>query len=110
MMDWPDDADGDVLRNMAAHGHDFTSRCDIDFHVDFTGRTSPLAAIALLVDRFGPAWVEDSPEHGASVRFQVHDRVSYELVTAVQAEASRLMAPFEGVCEAWGAIVSPRAG
>jgi len=34
-VQWPDDADGDVLRRMKARGFDFNQPCLVDFNVDF---------------------------------------------------------------------------
>jgi hypothetical protein len=104
-MNWPNDADGDVVRRLRSQGFDFSQPCTIDFNVDFLEWPPAQAALDLIRSRHPEAIVY--PEEGDSagyVLFQVHDRVTYELVTRVQAEMSALLAPFGGLCESWGVL------
>jgi hypothetical protein len=105
MTDWPDDADGDVLRRMARHGFDFARPWTIDFNVDFAHWPPSTEALSLLIRAFPNAVVyEPSAEGEGYVQFQVNALVAYALVTRIQAEVSAWMAPFGGVCESWGVL------
>jgi hypothetical protein len=106
-MDWPDNVDGDVLRRTEAQGLDFSTPHRIDFDVDFESWPPSLEAIEALEGRFGHVEVMDEGASGY-LHFELHDRVTYDLVMATQRVASELMRPFGGVCEAWGVLVEPR--
>lgn len=104
-LSWPADADGDVLRRLQSGGFDFSEPCMIDFNVDFLEWPPALEALELIRSRHPESIVY--PEEGDSagyVLLQVKERLTYELVTRVQAEMSALLAPFGGVCESWGVL------
>jgi len=104
-MNWPSDVDGDVFRRMKESGLDFSKPHLIDFNVDFE-RWPPVGeALALIKQRYPNAVVhEPRGEDQGYVQFQVHARVSYDLVMKVQREVSGLMADFGGRCESWGVM------
>lgn len=103
--DWPDDADGDVFRSLAASGFDFEQSWSVDYNVDFVSWPPAEAALALLRSMYGNLSLYPPDEHGAGyVQFQVVGRVTYEGVTSVQRRVSAAMAPFGGVCESWGVM------
>ena len=104
-MTWPSDADGDVLRRMEESGFDFAKPHTIDFNVDFDDWPPSPEAIDLVKSRY-PGTVVYEPEDDKTgyLQFQVHDRVSYELVMRIQRQASALVAPFNGRCESWGVM------
>lgn len=104
-MSWPNDADGDVLRRMEEDGFDFSKPHVIDFNVDFDDWPPDPRAVSLLKKRY-PGTVVRDPKDGYAgyLQFQLHERVSYELVMRVQREVSVFVAPFNGRCESWGVM------
>ncbi|MEQ1594393.1 MAG: ribonuclease E inhibitor RraB [Casimicrobium sp.] len=102
---WPDDADGDVLRRMAARKFDFSKPYTIDFNIDFEVWPPPEEALRTLSKEFADwrAYEPDGDSPGY-VLFQVLDVLSYERVVSVQKQATELMTPFGGVCESWGVL------
>jgi hypothetical protein len=104
-MNWPNDADGDVLRRLQDQGFDFTRPCAIDFNVDFLEWPPPPEAIDLIRQCYPQTVVyEEEGDSAGYVLFQVHDKLTYELVMRVQAEMSALLAQYGGVCESWGVL------
>lgn len=104
-MQWPDDADGDVLRGMEEDGFDFSRQHAIDFNVDFESWPPMPQAIAILKRHYPSATIQEPEDDGAGyVQFQVTALVSYDLVMKVQRDVSTLMADFGGRCESWGVM------
>lgn len=104
-MLWPNDADGDVFRNLESNGFDFDMTYDIDFNVDFSSWPPPAEAIKLLTAKYPNLTVYEPFEDGDGyILFRLHDLVSYELVMRVQSEVSREMSPFGGWCDSWGIL------
>lgn len=92
------------MRRLRDHGLDFEAPHLIDFNVDFAAWPPAPEAIAALVSRYQNVRVFD-PEEGQTsgdVLIQIEEMVSYDFVVQTQATISNLMAPFGGVCEAWG--------
>lgn len=104
VSNWPDDADGDVLRRIESSGFDFDKPCVIDFNVDFDAWPPSPSAIETLKRKFQSTKSYELPEGGGYMQFQLVERLSYDLVMRVQSEVSDLMAPYGGVCESWGVL------
>src|SRR5262245_12325024 len=104
-MNWPDDADGDVLRGLEDDGFDFSRSHVIDFNVDFDSWPPMPQAIAVLKRRYPSAAVcqPDGNDNGY-MQFQIEAVLSYDLVMKVQRDVSELMADFGGRCESWGVM------
>jgi hypothetical protein len=102
---WPNDADGDVLRGMEESGFDFSTPGVVDFNVDFDPWPPQAGAIAVLRGRFADAEViEPEGDYRGYVQFQVEAPVTYELVIRMQREVTELMRPYGGYCESWGVM------
>jgi hypothetical protein len=102
---WPNDADGDVLRGMEECGFDFSSAAIIDFNVDFEPWPPQPAALVVLRARFrGAEVIEPEGDFRGYVQFQVEAPVTYELVIRMQREVTDLMRPYGGYCESWGVM------
>ena len=105
MAEWPQDADGDVLRRLKDAGLDFATPHTLDFNVDFDSWPPKPEAVALLTAWFPSARLiePDGGDPGYAL-FQIFEKLSYEFVVGVQAKVSRAMRPFGGVCESWGIL------
>ena len=104
---WPDDVDGDVLRQMEEGGFDFSLAADIDFNIDFEAWPPSVQFMAELAAHYPDAEVVDPEEDDDGdgyVQVVVRDFLTYELVMRVQGELTALAAPYGGVCESWGAF------
>jgi len=101
--DWPDDADGGVLRSLHQEGFDFSKPHEVDYNIDFKDWPPPLEAIEVLRSIYGVVELVGPSDLGAGyAEFKVFGPLSYEGVTSIQRNASAAMAPFGGVCETWG--------
>ena len=103
-LQWPDDADGDVLRRMKARGFDFDKPGLIDFNVDFDSWPPSEAALTRLGQQFPSSKAHPASDGGGYVQFQVYGKLTYELVVNTQRVVSQEMAEFDGVCESWGVL------
>ena len=105
MKNWPNDVDGDVLRNMEERGFDFSKPASIDFNVDFETWPPAKRAVNVLARQYPDLEIhEPEGEFAGEITFQVSDRVTYELVMRIQREVTKLMVPFGGRCESWGVL------
>ena len=105
VVDWPDDADGDVFRRLAESDFDFSKPHTVDYNVDFNSWPPQQPAIDLLASIYGAIEISEPGEFGAGyVLFQIHAPVTYEYVTTVQRNVSIAMAPYGGICESWGVM------
>jgi hypothetical protein len=104
-MNWPNDADGNVFRRLQEQNFDFEKPYAIDFQVDFDRWPPTRQALERLRNRYPSATAhEPDAESRGYVQFQVRDRLTYELVTRIQADITDLMAPFGGKCNSWGVL------
>jgi hypothetical protein len=102
-MDWPDDADGDVMRRLRAGGFDFGKPELIDFNVDFESWPPDQRALNAISQAFPDATISLEATNGY-VLVQLRRTVSYELVTSVQDQLSSLTASYGGQCDSWGVM------
>jgi hypothetical protein len=103
-MNWPNNADGDVLRRMQTRGFDFDMAVWIDFDIDFHDENIPPAAKGVLENKF--LNVEIIAD-GNYIKVQIRNRLTYALVTETQDQLTQLMAPYGGYCECWGVLWKP---
>jgi hypothetical protein len=105
MNEWPPDADGEVLRSLKEAGLDFSKPYQIHFNIDFDDWPPKPEAIALLRALFPTTQMAETSggKHG-SVRIELLERLSYEVIMGIQMEVSREMRPFGGVCKCWGVL------
>lgn len=123
MTTYPDDADGEVLADLAAQGVDMTQPLDMDFPVDAPDEDSANAINAALVkagyttevvfdegeadedgnydpdlddEEFGPAWT-----------VYVHKRMvpEYAEIMRIQAELDGIAQPLGGHSDGWGVML-----
>lgn len=102
--EWPNDADGDVLRRMSQQGFDFARPCVVDFNVDFEDWPPDPRALQILEASYPGTKMYLSDDGGGYVQFQVEALLTYALVVTTQRAVSESMAQFDGVCESWGVL------
>jgi len=104
-VNWPNDADGDVLRRIDADGFDFSKSYTVDYNIDFESWPPAPAAFELLKAQYGNIEVyEPDEDYAGYVQFQINAPITYEGVTSIQRNASSAMQPFGGVCGSWGIL------
>ena len=110
-MNWPNDADGDVLRRLEENGFNFANEATIDFNIDFDHW--PLTnEERTQINSLYPNCVLYEPdkediEEGTSigyVGFQLVTQLTYELVTKTQEKVTEQMKQYGGWCESWGVL------
>tara|TARA_Y100001949_G_scaffold77610_1_gene65681 strand:+ start:3121 stop:3438 length:318 start_codon:yes stop_codon:yes gene_type:complete len=104
-LNFPDDADGDVLKRLDESGFDFSKPTTIDFNVDFDSWPPHTNAISKLREFAGAIQIyEPDGEYNGYILFNIHQPLSYELVIDTQAKVTNLVAEYGGVCESWGVL------
>lgn len=103
-MDWPQDADGDVLRRLENSGFDFSQQVKIDFEVSLANQQS-LPSVKRTIEQAIAKVQISTTEYGLTV--QVGDFLTYAFVMGMQAKLSELAGPFGGSCDEWGVLVAP---
>lgn len=102
-MEWPADADGDVLRQLQADECDFTQQHPVEFCIDFKDWPPPGEALALLNGRFGAlSWFDPEADTAGYVICTINAQITYEFVTRTQRDITALVAPYGGKCDTWG--------
>ena len=100
---YPNDADGDALRNVAESGADMSSPMVIDFSVEVADeRTARRVAEVVAAHGFDPSISEADDSASWSVHCSKSMLATYEGVVAVQVELNELLSPYGGICEGWG--------
>jgi hypothetical protein len=110
-MNWPDDADGDVLRRMEESGFNFDAEVEIDFNIDFDHwplnekEKEQIKTLYPNSDIIDPTEEDkaDGRETGY-VQFTIKDKLTYELVMNMQETVTKQMQNIGGWCESWGAL------
>jgi regulator of ribonuclease activity B len=100
-MEWPSDADGDVMRRLLDDGFDFSREVEIDFNIDFDRWPPDQAIVGLLQEKLRSARVFLKEDY---ILVQVRALVTYPFVTGMQADLTRISSPFGGKCESWGIL------
>ncbi len=108
-MNFPDDLDGDVLRELEENNFDFSKEYVIDFNIDFNDWPLKLDAKAAISKIYPNCkFIDPSKEDIANgdlvgyVQFQIIGKLSYDLVVKTQERATDQMQPFGGWCDSWG--------
>ncbi len=109
-MSWPNDADGDVFRGLAADGFDFGKAHAVDYNVDFENWPPDRKALDVLRKQYDSIDVyEPDGDYRGYVQFKLWGLVTYEGVTSIQRRTTVAMQPYGGVCESWGVLQEPGA-
>lgn len=99
---YPNDADGDALRNVVESGADMSLPMVIDFAVAVADeRTARSVAELVVAHGFDPSISED--DSGSwSVYCSKSMLATYDGVVSVQAQLNELLSPHGGSCDSWG--------
>jgi hypothetical protein len=104
-MEFPDDADGNALRELVLAGSDLSRPLTIDFTIAIP---TPEAgqAIAEAAEAVGyQVAVEQDAESTSWTCYCTRDMIaSYEALIAMQEELNRLSEPHGGYCDGWGSF------
>jgi len=103
-MDWPDDADGDVLRRLRAGGFEFDREIEVDFNIDFEDWPPNPTLLAELAEAFPGATI--SLEDG-DVLVQLTAQLTYPFLIEMQETLTQLARPYGGHCDSWGVLWDP---
>ena len=108
-MNWPNDADGDVLRRLDSDGFDFEKEHVIDFNIDFNSWPLSKEVVEAITKLYSNCEFiepdEEDIENGdliGYVQFQFFGKLTYDLVVNTQANATQQTKQFGGWCESWG--------
>lgn len=103
-VNWPDDADGDVLRRLESEGFDFSRSYEVDFNIDFLQWPPPQRAIDAIKNVFPALSLHEDEDGGGYILIKVNSVLSYKWVVETQAMASALVADAGGKCDSWGIL------
>jgi hypothetical protein len=106
--DYPDDADGDALRRVAAMGADMSRPMEIDFFVVVPDREAG-EAVARLAARAGyrTELVHDEEDDAWDCYCSRRMLPTHEGVVTAQHELDQLGRPFGGRSDGWGTAGDP---
>ncbi len=100
---YPNDADGDALRNVAEDGADMSLPMVIDFSVEVPDETSARRVAEIVAAHgFDPSISDHDDSDSWSVYCSKSMLATYEGVVAVQLELNELSSPHGGTCDGWG--------
>jgi len=121
MTTYPDDADGEVLAELAAQGVDMSQPLDFEFHVAAPDEASGDAIVQALTQAGYDAHVEydegepdedgqidpDDEEFGPSWTVFANVRMvpDYHEVVRIQTDLDRIARPYGGNCDGWGVML-----
>jgi hypothetical protein len=107
-MNWPSDADGDVMRRLQSDNFDFDREVEVDFNIDFDTWPPHDKAIMLLKNAKPNAQITVYNDD-QYVLMQLTAILTYSFVISTQAELTEISRPFGGRCESWGVYWDPKA-
>jgi hypothetical protein len=106
---YPDDADGDALRQVASGGSDMSVPMVIDFAVDAPDEASA-RALAAAVEPLGfdPSIYENPDDGSWTVSCSKSMLATYEGVVAAQAQLQGVAIHHGATCDGWGSFGNSR--
>jgi len=104
-MEFPNDADGDALRRLAADGNDMARPMAIEFTIAVPSRAAGQAvALAAQAAGYRTSVEQVAEERTWTCYCTKHMIASYEAVVLAQRELNRLSGPHGGQCDGWGSF------
>lgn len=111
MTDYPDDADGDALRHLAAKGIDLSQPRRIEFFCWAANNLRAQEISARLTALGFKCNISEDDEATDDTRFSVYaERVmvpSHHEIVGVQNELNILLEEFDTQCDGWAALIDP---
>lgn len=107
---WPDDENGDALRNMAMSGDDLDKRRDIDFSVIFRGEPEASEFCRMISGddmRVDCHHSEERPDIW-DVTVTRNMVPTHDSISMFEDRLARLAAPIGGRIDGWGCFAVPR--
>src|SRR5262245_36216529 len=104
-VEFPNDADGDALRRLAAAGNDMSRPMAVDFTVAVPSLSAGHAVANAAQGMGYRTSVEvDEDEQTCTCYCTKHMVASYDAVVLAQQELNRLSGPHGGQCDGWGSF------
>lgn len=104
-MNFPDDADGDVLRLLLESKFDFNKPTEIDFQIDFNSWPPEKNSLDLLCREFSEVQIfEPEDDYAGYVQVTITEKLTYETVVSMQQRITKLVSIYGGYCESWGVL------
>ena len=105
---FPNDANGDVLRRMQSSGFDFTKPHDVEFFAVFrTEKMADSVAMEFVADskagdKYKAINTKPATRGGMELRLVKSMLVTYENVTAVERKLAKRVSKHDGYMDGWG--------
>lgn len=109
-MNYPDDANGAVLRRMEEHGFDFASEHVVDFHAVFAteAEADRIARLYVADHKAGDTLtnIETKPFEKGGMELTLSKKmlVTYEAVSAFEAKLAERVSQVDGYLDGWGVL------
>lgn len=101
--DYPDDADGDALRNIAASGSDMSRPMVIDFAIDTSSKSIAQACLTAIEEAgFEASLYQDDEDQRWSVYVPIRMIAEYNAIVRTQKILGELVAEHGGTPDGWG--------
>lgn len=101
--DYPNDADGDALRSIAASGSDMSRPMLIDFAIDAASKSIAQACLAAIEDAgFEASLYQDDEDQRWSVYVPIRMIAEYDAIVRTQKILGELVADLGGTPDGWG--------
>ncbi len=101
-MNFPDNADGDLLKSLYESGLDAAKTHVFEYDIEFSFWPPANAALDLLKEKYGELRVyEPEDDYSGYVVISIESKLSYEFVVNTQNKVTQFMSKYGGVCEAW---------
>ena len=100
---YPNDADGDALRRVAADGADMSRPMVIDYTVDAPDQATALLIAERVAPRgYDPSISQDEDGGTWSIYCSRSMLATYAGVVSAQTELNELVRPYGATCDGWG--------
>ena len=111
-MNWPDDADGDVLRRLQEHDFNFENIAKIEFDIDFDHWPLNNKEKELINKNYPNCEIIDPDEEDLNegrdigyISYLLETKLTYEVITETQDKITEELKPIGGHCNTWGVLM-----
>jgi len=99
--DYPDDADGEVLRRVAQDGSDMSAPMEIDFTIEAPNESVAKTLSAVIAARGYSPRIHHDEDGSVSLYCALTMVATYEGVIAKQHELNEICEPYGAACDGW---------